>query len=495
VTLPYDFKVAPYPYQLKVWEESKDKKNWAYFLEMGLGKAMLMINVAAYLYEAGKIDAVVYFSKKGEIGAFYQYELPTHFPDRLKYEALLYSSLKVKTPKFLQQFEQLLRLDKTRLPIFVVNIEALIYGADAFLGKFYAVHRRVFLLVDESTAVKNYDRGRSRQVYHWARKSVGRRIATGSAVTNSPTDLFGQCLVFGWEMLGFKSYYAFRNTYCQIETQFLGNRRYPKVVGYKNLDQLTSEIKRFSHILHKADVLKELPAKIYTRRVVPLTPVQEKLYAKLRDEAMIELQGHELEVTAVLAQIIKLHQIVCGQLKVGPDDYVSIENNRLDVLVDLLEGYEGKVVIWTTYRQTVTDVVARLRQEFGEKSTVHFYGNTSDKERVENVYRFRGWRLLDDGARQECPTEEQATYMVASEAGAYGQTWVEAHLVIFYSNSYKLIVREQSEDRTHRIGQTVPVTYVDLISLDTVEERIVQVLREKKKLADIILERPIMEWI
>ena len=494
----YEFKTQPYAHQLKVWEESREAKAWAYFLEMGCGKSWVMINVFGWLFEQEKIDAVVYIAKKGEYANFARYEIPAHLPDRIKREVLTYSANTSATKAYQVQLKSLLKPRKERLPVFVVNVEGLMYSASSQLDLFFSSYKKVFFILDESTCAKNYSVERSKRVYHWASKSLYRRIATGTPVTQAPADIYGQSLVLGKTVLGFSSFYAFRNTYCKLEVQYFGNRSFQKVVGYKNIDDLTKRISTWSHRLLKTDCL-DLPPKVYTQRIVPLTDKQAKLYAELRDEAMLTLDGHELEVVNVLSQITKLQQIVCGQLKVGDDEYVSVENNRLTALVELLEDYPGKAVIWAAFRQSLADIVSTLQEKFGKMSTVGYYGGVSDADRKENVNRFKGWRpVIENGqmvGREKIAVSDQARFIVANQAMGFGNTWTEAELVIYYANSYNLEHRLQSEDRTHRIGQTKTVVYVDMFTPDTVEERVVQVLRAKKNLADEIMNRPLTAWL
>ena len=71
--------------------------------------------------------------------------------------------------------------------------------------------------------------------------------------------------------------------------------------------------------------------------------------------------------------------------------------------------------------------------------------------------------------------------------GGYGITLTAATTVIYYSNSYDLEIRLQSEDRAHRIGQTNKVTYIDLVSPDTIDEKILAALQEKINLAQTVL--------
>ena len=81
------------------------------------------------------------------------------------------------------------------------------------------------------------------------------------------------------------------------------------------------------------------------------------------------------------------------------------------------------------------------------------------------------------------------------KTGGYGLTLTAATTVIYYSNSYDLELRMQSEDRAHRIGQNNKVTYIDLISPSTVDEKIVRALRDKISIADQILGEKTREWL
>ena len=89
-----------------------------------------------------------------------------------------------------------------------------------------------------------------------------------------------------------------------------------------------------------------------------------------------------------------------------------------------------------------------------------------------------------------------ARYFVGNpQTGGYGITLTAASTVVYYSNSYDLEKRLQSEDRAHRIGQKDKVNYVDLICEDTVDEKIVKALRSKINIANEILGEELKEWL
>ena len=79
--------------------------------------------------------------------------------------------------------------------------------------------------------------------------------------------------------------------------------------------------------------------------------------------------------------------------------------------------------------------------------------------------------------------------------GGYGLTLTAAHTVVYYSNSYDLEIRLQSEDRAHRIGQENKVTYIDICADKTVDQNIIQSLRSKINLATQILGEDYKDWL
>jgi SNF2 family DNA or RNA helicase len=92
--------------------------------------------------------------------------------------------------------------------------------------------------------------------------------------------------------------------------------------------------------------------------------------------------------------------------------------------------------------------------------------------------------------------EDDLKYLVANpKTGGYGLTLTASHTVVYYSNSYDLEIRLQSEDRTHRIGQNNKVTYVDFIAENTVDENIVKCLRSKIDIATEVLGEDLKSWL
>ena len=295
-------------------------------------------------------------------------------------------------------------------------------------------------------------------------------------------DLFSQCGFLSPAALGFNSYYAFQNRYAIVRQQMMGQRSFQEIVGYRRLDELNERLVQFSKRVLKAECL-DLPEKLYTRRYVPLTAEQGKLYNQMKDMALAMLDNGELATTtSVLTQIMRLQQICCGHFTPDVGETRSLENNRLEELVNILEELQGKCIIWASYTHDIQRIHSALRDCFGPQAVALYYGETPQDQRQEIVERFQD------------PDDPLRFFVGQPKTGGYGITLTAATTVIYYSNSYDLEIRLQSEDRAHRIGQFHPVTYIDLVAPDTIDEKVLNALRNKNNLAGKVLGEEARSW-
>ena len=112
-----------------------------------------------------------------------------------------------------------------------------------------------------------------------------------------------------------------------------------------------------------------------------------------------------------------------------------------------------------------------------------YFGETPQKDRQEIVGRFQD------------PDSALRFFVGQPRTGGFGLTLTEANTMIYYSNGYDLEIRIQSEDRVHRIGQDKPVTYVDLVSPGTIDEKILKALRDKIDISSEVLGEKAREWL
>ncbi len=457
---------------------SWDKKCFAYFMEMGTGKSKVLIDNSAMLYDHGKINGVLIVAPKGVYKNWYSSEIPTHLPDHIEKNVVLWQANITK-----QQQKSLNTLFETGtdLHVLIMNVESLSTkkGVD-FAAKFINSHETL-MAIDESTTIKNPEAKRTKNIVELGKNAKYKRILTGSPVTKSPLDLYKQCEFLDPWLLDHTSWYTFRTRYAVMKNMSFNGRTFQKVVGYKNLGELSEKLKPFSNRVLKDDCL-DLPNKTFMKRIVQLTPDQNKVYTQMKKEALAILNGKMLTTSNALTQLMRLQQITCGHFKSDDGTVQVVKSNRIDELIDVLNEIEGKVVIWAHWQSDVKQIIKAILDEFDQGCLVDYYGLTPQDKRQQNIKRFQE----DDKCR---------FFVGTPQTGGYGITLTAASNMIYYSNGYDLEKRQQSEARIDRIGQTKPMTYIDIICEDTVDERIVKALRKKVNIASQVMGEELKAWI
>ena len=475
----YKFKTKPYRHQLTALEKSWDKDEFAYFMEMGTGKSKVLIDNIAMLYDKGKINSALIIAPKGVYRNWYSQEIPNHIPSHINYKSVLWTASNSKTKD--KEYQTLFNVDYD-LHILVMNVEAFsTKRGQEFAIKFLRTHKAL-MAIDESTTIKTPTAKRTKAITVMAPMARYRRILTGSPVTKSPLDLFSQCRFLNEHLLGFGSYYAFRQRYAHMVNRNFGGRQVQIVGSYQRLDELSDNLKPFSYRVLKEDCL-DLPDKIYMKRYVELTPEQQDHYKSMKSLALTALKGKTVSAPHILTQMMRLHQITCGHVKLDDGKTEDIKNNRITELMNVLEEVEGKVIIWANYIYDIEKIVKEIIKKYGEESVVDYYGAINSETRQKNIVEFQN------------PRSAVRFFVGNPQTGGYGITLTAANTVVYYSNGYDLEKRLQSEDRAHRIGQKKSVTYVDLMTEKTVDEKIVKALRKKIDIASEILNEELREWI
>ena len=475
----YKFKTKPYAHQLKALKMSWDKEVFALFMEMGTGKSKVLIDNVSMLYDKGKINGVVIVAPKGVYKNWHESEIPAHMAKHVEHVSVLWQSNINK-----KQEKELAKLFKTghELHILIVNVEALSTkkGVD-FVTKFISCHETL-MAIDESTTIKNPEAKRTKSICRLGRQTKYRRILTGSPVTKSPLDLYKQCEFLDPWLLGHQSYYGFRTRYAIMKTANFGGRSVQIVVGYRNIPELSNKLTGFSYRVLKDDCL-DLPAKTYTKRIIQLTDEQQKLYTQMKKSALAIMNSKLSTTATAMTQLMRLQQITCGHFKSDDGTTQEIKNNRIVELMDTLEEIQGKVVIWAHWRNDIETIVKHIKKEYGDNSYVTYFGDTSIEDRQKAIKKIQD------------PKSSVRFIIGTPQTGGYGITLTGASTMIYYSNGYDLEKRMQSEARIDRIGQKMPMTYIDIMCEKTVDEKIVKALRKKINIASQIMGEELKEWI
>jgi SNF2 family DNA or RNA helicase len=375
----YKFKTKPYKHQLTALEKSWNKETYAYFMEMGTGKTKVLIDNMSMLYDKGKVDGALIIAPKGVVKTWYEQELPTHLPDHIENVTVLWQPNITKKQQ--EKLESLFEIE-TALHILVMNVEAFSTEKGIkFASKFLNSHK-VLMAIDESTTIKTPTAKRTKNIIKLGAYSKYRRIMTGSPITKNPLDLYTQCEFLDPYLLNHSSYYAFRNRYAEMKTMHIRGRSIQVVHAFQNLSELSDKLQGFSYRVLKEDCL-DLPPKNFIKRYVTLTPDQKKVYDQMKKTALATLNGKVTSTMTVLTQLMRLHQITCGHFTADDGSTQSVESNRLNELMSVLEETEGKAIIWANYQLSVGEIIQRIVKEYGEDSYVHYYGLTSQEERQD----------------------------------------------------------------------------------------------------------------
>ena len=284
-----------------------------------------------------------------------------------------------------------------------------------------------------------------------------------------------------------------------------------KVKSYRNLDELNARLAKFSVRLTRAEAY-DLPPKIYNKLYFELQGEQRRVYEDLRERFRAELRsGAVVTAAMVLTRYLRLQQVSSGFLpaekmaEVCPtcggtdpdclaceglgfvvaelDEPKRIEslgvNPRLDLFVAELRRMPGPGIVWATFNYDVDSIVRGARE--AGRAVVQFDGRVSAKDKAAAVAAFQAGH---------------ADLFVAKQRSAgRGQDLARAEWSCYYSHGWSLRMRLQSEDRAQSLKKTTSVGYLDLVGVDTVDERIVAALRAGKRLSDTITgDRP-EDWL
>lgn len=498
----YVYKSKPYAHQDKLFNETWSQPAYGLLWEQGCGKTKPTIDTAARLFEAGEIDALVVVAPNGVHRNWISDELPAHLPDRVKSRSMalyLQTDKMGRTPAgnirpHQKELERLMAFKG--LAILTVSYDGFITTKDnikdpvkrrnapdkgrEFMGKFMRA-RRCLMVVDESHSIKNPTALRTKTLMAARKFAPYRRILTGTPVAQGPFDLYSQMRFLDenfWAARGFPDFECFKNHFGVFQLKDFGMRTLTKVcVAYKNLGELHDMITAATHRLTKADAL-DLPPKVYSKRYYDMTAEQFKAYQDLKEVLFTELHtGAVVEAPLAIVKLLRFQQIVCGYAGDTEGNLVRLKSNpRLELLKEVVEQTEKAGIIWARFTEDVNQIMELLGD-----TAVRYDGSTSADERAIAKERFQ---------------KGEVKWFVGNQAaGATGLTLTQAKTVIYYSNSFKLVDRLQSEDRAHRIGQDEAVNYIDLVCSDSVDERIVGALRAKLDIATTITGDTLKEWI
>lgn len=282
---------------------------------------------------------------------------------------------------------------------------------------------------------------------------------TGTPLMNNPLDLYIHLKWLGYEK---HAYYSFKKHYC-----IFGGFGGYQIVGYRNLDQLKEQFEDIMLRRLKKDVL-DLPDKIYTTEYVEMSPKQAKIYK----EVSMEIKENIDKVTNAinpLAELIRLRQATGYTGILSSTIQESAKLDRLEELLDEIVSNGGKALIFSNWTSMTTPTFERLKKF----NPAIITGETKDRVKEQDKF------MNDDTCK-----------IIIGTIGAMGTglTLTAGSTVIFLDEPWNRATREQAEDRAHRIGTKENVNIIFLITKNTIDERIHDIVEQKGHLADMLVD-------
>ena len=463
----FTFATEPFWHQKVSFNFTRALPQAGLFLEMGLGKAKIAIDLATWRYREGQLKRVLIVCPNSVLSQW-AVEINKHGGADFKKHETLKGGCRDK-------IAQCRGIITDRFAGFVlVNYDALL-NMYADLADIQGSDARLFdmLVLDESSMIKHATSKRSKICWKLGRTVMYRNILTGTPITQSLEDIFSQYRFLRPEVFGVFST-AFRAQYL-----IMGGFENREIVGYRNIDGALKKIYQYA-IRFTKDRCLDLPPKVYEFRSARMDDDTSRKYRQLEKECVAEFDGGMVTAPLMLTRLMKLSQLTGGFIYEAGSDGKRIATHRMpripkiEALEEVLDEDPGrKVIIWCRF----TEELLLIRKALDRRGVRHvsIAGDISGPERGAAVKQF-----------QEDPGT--LAFVGQESTAGLGITLTAASLVIYYSNDYSLEHRLQTEDRCHRIGQTKSVTYIDILAETsgggkTIDHDTLAVLRGKSRFA------------
>ena len=455
----FEFKTKPFDHQIIGFQYGLDNDRWLLGDEQGLGKTKQVIDIAvAKKLQKGYKHCLIVCGVNG-LKWNWVNEVHTHSNE----DVYILGQRNRKNGNLVigstsDKIEDIDDIDE--LPYFIItNVESLREETIANKLKELCQSKKIGIVaIDEIHKCKNPS---SQQGKGILKLTAECRIAmTGTPLMNQPLDLF---IILKW--LGYEKhpFYAFKKHYCN----FGGYGGY-EVISYKNLDELQEQLNDIMLRRRKDDVL-DLPEKTYIDEYVELTPKQGVIYREVTNEIKANIDNIKM-ANNPLAELIRMRQATGYTGILSTTIKESAKLDRMEELVEESVNNGKKVVIFSNWTQ-MTDVI---EDRLSNYNVGVITGDTKDENRQAIVNDFQNGHID----------------VMIGTIGAMGTglTLTAGTVEIFLDEPWNKALKDQAEDRCHRIGQQSNITIYTLLTKNTIDERIHELVEKKGMMSDALVD-------
>ncbi|PKM38666.1 MAG: ATP-dependent helicase [Firmicutes bacterium HGW-Firmicutes-9] len=456
---PYDHQRRAFSFACQTFglagHDPPTSRGVALLMEMGTGKSLTAIAIAGRLFLESKVERMLIVAPLSILGVWQE--------EFLKFADFEYS-LVILNGGESKKIEKLRQMPTSGLQVAVIN-----YESAWRLEKELTAWDADLIVCDEGHKIKTHNIAASKCMHRLGAKARYRMLLTGTIITNKAIDVFSPYKFLNPTVFG-NSFYAFRNRYFDM----VGYGNHTPVLKANMAEELTRRIHSIAFRATKAECL-DLPETTEIVQRVELEQQARKLYQQLVRDSYVQIKCGEITTANVLTRLLRLSQLTGGFLRGDETDRVErVSSAKLDALSDIIDSAAqegGKLVVIVRFLPEIDAITAMLER----KSIGYALITGAVKDRDEQVRRFQA--------------DPDVTVFVGQIATAgLGITLTAADKMVFYSLDYSMSNFEQAKARIHRVGQRNPCTYIYLVTAGTVDEKVLQALRDKANLARVLID-------
>ena len=359
--------------------------------------------------------------------------------------------------------ERRLKLLAQNANVYIINIDGL-----AIIQKELAKRPDIDLIcIDELAMARNAQTDRWKILNNICNGTIRRRVwgMTGSPTPNSPTDAWAQCRLVTPDNPEVPRYFGrFKDSVMRQLTPF-------KWIARPTANDTVFKCMQPA-IRYALDDCVDLPEQIVLTREVELTPEQDKAYKAMMTTLATEVAGGQILAVNEAVKANKLIQIACGvAYGVGGENIVIPSKPRLDLVKEIIEESEGKVIVFVP----LTGALNAIKGELEKECTVEVVnGETSKTDRD---------RIFGDFQKQEYPR----VLLANAQTMSHGLTLTAATTIVWYAPVHSNEVYTQANARVRRPGQTNKTVIVHIAGT-AMERTIYKRLAAKESMQGVLLD-------
>lgn len=465
ITLPKALKTKLFPYQKETFDEGMAYDKYIYNLQQGLGKSLCTLATVVKRMELGQVNKCLVIVAINGLKFTWGHEIEKHL-EGYNYKILgnRQNSKGVwQTKGSKEKLEDLKTIDDD-IQFYITNIET-IRDKKITDRLVRLLDKGVFncIVVDEAHKCSVPSAQQTKALLKLENHVKYSYLLTGTILMNNPDDLYTPLKITGAQEYNFTQFKQRYNVY--------GGFGGWTVVGHKHLDELQAKLSSVSKRLKKEEVLKELPPKTYKEEYIEMGAKQSKIYKDVLADIITNIDNISLSVDP-LAQMIRLRQATADTSILSSTVKESVKFDRaLELINDIIDSGES-VIVFSNWETVISNFRAYLKKNKIESAVVT--GKITDRESELNKF-----------------STKDSCHAILGTVGALGTGYTlnKASNVIFLDEPWTKAIKEQAEDRCHRIGQKNNVTIYTLICKDTIDERVHSIVKKKGAMGDALVDK------